>query len=161
MKIGRFILDLLPFFLLFGMLFFAQSCAKAQHKEQTKIDKTKWKDVLNDTEYKIMVEGGTEFPWSSSLNSEKRSGVFVSAATGDTLFHSKDKFNSRTGWPSFDDATDKVSIGVAEQGGYEVIEKSTNLHLGHLFLYEGFTDKGKRYCINGNSLKFLPDKPKK
>ena len=156
MKISRFILDLLPYFVLFGMFFFAQSCARAQQKEST-IDKSKWKDILDDKEYRIMVNGATEYPWTSPLNSEKRNGVYVSPATGDTLFKSTDKFNSRTGWPSFDDATDKVALGPAEQGGYEVIEKSTGLHLGHLFLYEGFTDKGKRYCINGSALKFIPE----
>ena len=73
------------------------------------------------------------------------------------LFVSSDKFNSGTGWPSFDSATDKVTLGKAEQGGYEVIEKSTGHHLGHLFLNEGFTDENKRYCINGDALEFIPD----
>ena len=112
---------------------------------------------LDEEETYIMVNGGTERPFSSPLNSEKRSGVYVSPATGDTLFVSSAKFNSGTGWPSFDEATENVTLGPAEQGGYEVIEKSTGYHLGHLFTGEGFTDKNARYCINGDALEFIPD----
>ena len=104
----------------------------------------------------IMVKGRTEGRFTSPLNNEKRAGYYVSAATGDTLFVSTDKFDSGTGWPSFDDATNNVAIGKAEQGGHEVIEKSTGYHLGHLFKNEGFTDKESRYCINGDALIFVP-----
>ena len=109
---------------------------------------------LNGNQYYIMVNSGTESRFSSSLNSEKRNGVYVSAATGDTLFHSSAKFDSRTGWPSFDAATSKVALGPYEQGGREVIEKSTGYHLGHIFYNEGFTTKNKRFCINGGALIF-------
>ena len=104
----------------------------------------------------IMVKGRTEGRFTSPLNNEKRAGYYVSAATGDTLFVSTDKFDSGTGWPSFDDATNNVAIGKAEQGGHEVIEKSTGYHLGHLFKDEGFTNKNSRYCINGDALIFVP-----
>ena len=117
----------------------------------------KKKKKLSYEAHNIMVKGNTERPFSSPLNKEKRSGVYVSAATGDTLFKSGDKFNSRTGWPSFDAASSRVVLGKAEQGGYEVIEKSNGYHLGHLFLNEGFTDENKRYCINGDALEFIPD----
>ena len=112
---------------------------------------------LTDAQAYILLKSGTERAYSSPLNSEKRSGSYVSPATGDVLFHSSAKFNSGTGWPSFDAATDKVSLGPAEQGGYEVIEKSTGYHLGHLFQGEMFTEENKRYCINGNALIFVPD----
>ncbi len=155
----NFISEMLPFVALFGMLAFA-SC-QAQKKTNNKqdaiiVNASKWKDILDEKEYYIMVKKGTEYPGSSALNSEKRVGVYVSAATGDTLFVSSSKFKSGTGWPSFDDATDKVALGPAEQGGYEVIEKSTGLHLGHLFEGEYFTRKNKRYCINGEALEFIP-----
>ena len=121
-----------------------------------RISAPKKKKLTKEQSY-IMVQGGTERPFSSPLNKEKRPGVYVSAATGDVLFRSEDKFNSYTGWPSFDEATDNVTLGPAEQGGYEVIEKSTGYHLGHLFTNEGFTKKNKRYCINGDALIFIPD----
>ena len=117
------------------------------------------KRKLDAEETYIMVKKGTERPFSSPLNSEKRRGVYISPATGDTLFHSNAKFSSGTGWPSFDAATDNVAI-VRENDGtgrMEVIEKSTGYHLGHLFTGEGFTEKNARYCINGDALEFIPD----
>ena len=117
----------------------------------------KKKRKLDREAHYIMVRRGTERAFSSPLNSEKRSGNYISPATGDVLFTSSAKFNSGTGWPSFDMATDKVALGPAEQGGYEVIEKSTGYHLGHLFLNENFTDENKRYCINGDALIFVPE----
>ena len=117
----------------------------------------KKKRKLDREAHYIMVRGGTERAFSSPLNSEKRIGNYISPATGDVLFTSSAKFNSGTGWPSFDMATDKVALGPAEQGGYEVIEKSTGYHLGHLFLNENFTDENKRYCINGDALIFVPE----
>ena len=122
-----------------------------------KIKKKQNEKKLTKKQAYIMLDGGTERPFSSPLNSEKRSGVYVSPATGDTLFHSSDKFVSGSGWPSFDSSTDKVGIGNAEQGGYEIIEKSTGYHLGHLFMGEGFTSENKRFCVNGDALLFVPD----
>lgn len=152
----QFISNMLPFFALFALLAFARCQGQKQAPKGARI--TLEEDhTLNQEQYDIMVNGGTEARFSSPLNDEKRKGVFVSPATGDTLFVSTAKFNSGTGWPSFDTATDKVKLGVAEQGGYEVLEKSTGYHLGHLFVGEGFTDKNKRYCINGNALIFKAD----
>lgn len=115
------------------------------------------KITLTHAQNYIMVQGGTERPFSSPLLKEKRSGVYVSAATGDILFLSKNKFRSGTGWPSFDIASENVSLGTSEQGGHEVIEKSTGYHLGHLFTGEHMTSNNARYCINGDALIFIPD----
>ena len=122
-----------------------------------KINKKKKEKELTKEQHKIYYKGATEYPWSSPLNKEKRKGVYVSVATGDTLFRSEDKFESNSGWPSFDTSTDNVMIGNAEQGGYEIIERSTGGHLGHVFLNEGYTDANKRFCVNGKILKFIPD----
>lgn len=151
----NFLTDMLPFVALFAMFTFAR-CEAQKKAPKAKMDMELAKTLDRDAHY-IMVKRGTERAYSSPLNKEKRSGVYVSPATGDTLFVSTAKFNSGTGWPSFDDATDKVSLGPAEQGGYEVIEKSTGYHLGHLFQGEMFTNKNKRYCINGDALKFMPN----
>ena len=119
-----------------------------------------WKKKLDNEEYYVMVKKGTERPFSSPLYSEDRVGVYTSAATGDVLFRSSDKFNSGTGWPSFSDATDKVDTRLETDGSgrIEVIEKSTGLHLGHLFHGEGFTPENKRFCINGDALEFKEKK---
>ncbi len=143
--------------LLFTLAVLATSCETVYVHKVINVDKNKWEKELTDEQYYIMVRGGTERPFSSPLNKEARSGAYVSAATGDTLFISTSKFNSRTGWPSFDSATDNVTLGPAEQGGYEVVEKSTGLHLGHVFYGEGFTSNNARYCINGDALEFTPN----
>ena len=131
------------FFITITIVLLSNSCVAQENKHN-----------LNDEAYYIMVRKGTERRFSSPLTHEKRDGVYISAATGDTLFYSSDKFNSRTGWPSFDAASDKVDLGPYEQGGREVIEKSTGYHLGHIFYNEGFTTKNKRFCINGGALIF-------
>ena len=115
---------------------------------------------LTSEQIRILVNKGTERPFSSPLYHEKRDGVYTSPATGDTLFYSSGKFNSFTGWPSFDTATDKVAVRKENDGTgrWEVIEKSTGYHLGHVFYGEGFTDKDIRYCINGDALEFKADK---
>ena len=141
--------------LLSTLLLLLSSCGPPIERESKPILINKHN--LNEEQAYIMVRRGTERPFSSPLTKEKRPGVYVSAATGEVLFHSKDKFNSYTGWPSFDVATDKVALGPREQGGWEVIELSTGYHLGHLFINEGFTKNNKRYCINGDALRFIPD----
>ena len=113
-------------------------------------------EYLSLKQVNILKRGFTERAWSSDLNSEKRKGVYVSVVTGEVLFTSDDKFDSRTGWPSFDKATVNVMLGPKEQGGYEIIEATTGYHLGHVFYNEGFTDENVRYCVNGSVLTFIP-----
>jgi peptide-methionine (R)-S-oxide reductase len=107
-----------------------------------------WKKVLTPDQFYIMVN-----------NHEK--GVYVSAATGDVLFSSDDKFESGTGWPSFTKpiAGNKIAvIRDADGDRMEVVEKSTGLHLGHVF-DDGPEDRGgKRFCMNSGALKFVKKK---
>jgi peptide-methionine (R)-S-oxide reductase len=135
----------------------------AQHKQvQGPKSKpaTEWKKVLTPNQYHIMVEQGTEPPFKNEYYNNHQKGVYVSAATGDVLFTSDTKFESGTGWPSFTAPVnmDKIAIVVDKSYGmerYEVVEKSTGLHLGHVF-DDGPEDKGgKRYCMNSGALKFV------
>ncbi|RZA00089.1 MAG: peptide-methionine (R)-S-oxide reductase [Sphingobacteriaceae bacterium] len=122
--------------------------------------KAEWKKKLTADQYHIMVEQGTERPFFNAYHDNHEKGVYVSAATGDVLFTSEDKFDSGTGWPSFVKPVSMSKIAIIKDYSYgsireEVIEKSTGLHLGHVF-DDGPSDRGgKRYCMNSGALKFI------
>lgn len=117
-----------------------------------------WKKILDPNTFYIMVNQGTEPPFKNAYFENHEKGVYVSAATGDVLFSSDDKYDSGTGWPSFVKpiASDKVEIRTDADGQRdEVIEKSTGLHLGHVFDDGPANRGGKRYCMNSGALKFI------
>ncbi len=118
--------------------------------------------LLTPEQQKIAFEQGTERPFTGSHLDEKRPGVFVDPITGAPLFRSDTKFNSGTGWPSFFNPIEG-SIVLVEDNAHgmkrvEVRSASSGIHLGHVF-DDGPKPSGKRYCINGNVLKFVPDVP--
>ena len=133
-----------------------------QKDPKRKMSKTpaEWKKTLTANEYYIMVESGTEQPYHNAYFNNHEKGYYVSAATGEKLFSSDDKYDSGTGWPSFVKPVDHklVEIVTDNSDGMtrdEVIERSTGLHLGHVF-DDGPTDRGgKRYCMNSGALKFV------
>jgi peptide-methionine (R)-S-oxide reductase/peptide methionine sulfoxide reductase msrA/msrB len=129
---------------------------------QRKLSKpaAEWLKILTPNQYHIMVESGTEPPYKNEYWNNHQKGVYVSAATGEVLFSSDDKFDSGTGWPSFVKAVDSKKVAIVQDNSYgmsrdEVIEKSTGLHLGHVF-DDGPADRGgKRFCMNSGALKFI------
>ncbi len=116
---------------------------------------------LSREAYYVMYQSGTEAPFTSSLNNEHRMGTFVSADSRLPLFRSEDKFDSGTGWPSFTKPISKesvifkddVQLGVSR---IEVLTADTHAHLGHVF-DDGPPPLGKRWCMNGVALLFIPD----
>ncbi|RVU00622.1 peptide-methionine (R)-S-oxide reductase [Mucilaginibacter limnophilus] len=129
-------------------------------KEITAAERAMWKEKLTKTQYHIMVEKGTEYAFRNEYYDNHDKGVYVSAATGDVLFSSADKYDSGTGWPSFVKPVSMDKIAIVEDNSLgitrlEVVEKSTGLHLGHVF-DDGPEDRGgKRYCLNSGALKFI------
>jgi peptide-methionine (R)-S-oxide reductase len=133
---------------------------KAVEKPRLAKPAEEWKKLLTTNQYNIMVEQGTEPAYNNAYWNNHQKGVYVSAATGETLFSSDDKFDSGTGWPSFVKPIDLTKVEIVHDSSFgmsrdEVVEKSTGLHLGHIF-DDGPTDRGgKRYCMNSGALKFI------
>ncbi|MEB0261236.1 MULTISPECIES: peptide-methionine (R)-S-oxide reductase MsrB [unclassified Mucilaginibacter] len=119
-----------------------------------------WKQKLTANQYEIMVNRGTEPPFQNAYHDNHQKGVYLSAATGEVLFSSEDKFDSGTGWPSFVKAVDPNKVEIVHDSSFgmsrdEVIEKSTGLHLGHVFDDGPKNRGGKRYCMNSGALVFV------
>ena len=116
-----------------------------------------FKKMLTPEQYEVLREKGTEAPFSGELLNEKREGMFKCAACGNTLFASDTKFDSGTGWPSFDQAipgaVEYVNDNSHGMGRTEVVCARCKSHLGHVF-EDGPTKSGKRYCINSVCLGF-------
>ena len=117
-----------------------------------------WKKKLTREQYKIMREKGTEMPVTGKLLNNKEKGNYVCAACGNKLFDSNSKFDSGTGWPSFDEPANLKNIGLKKDDSLgisrtEVICKKCGSHLGHIF-EDGPTKTGQRYCINSACLAF-------
>mmetsp|Transcript_15382 Transcript_15382/g.31619 ORF Transcript_15382/g.31619 Transcript_15382/m.31619 type:complete len:239 (-) Transcript_15382:289-1005(-) len=126
-----------------------------------------WKQSLTSKQYFVLREGGTEKPYSSPLEKEKRAGTFACAGCGVPLFSSEAKFNSGTGWPSFATAlaaVEEEKVGTLRRGlaGAELRCGRCGGHLGDVFgdgwafpETAAFTS-GQRHCIDGAALVFLP-----
>ncbi|WP_157151839.1 peptide-methionine (R)-S-oxide reductase MsrB [Brachyspira sp. SAP_772] len=110
---------------------------------------------LTSKEYDVLINKGTEFPFTGELLDVKDDGVYTCKLCGNLLFKSDAKFNSGTGWPSFDDAIAENIKFVKDGCRVEVTCAKCGGHLGHVFYNEGFTDKQTRYCINSVSLNFV------
>lgn len=118
-----------------------------------------WRARLTAMQYKVLRQAGTERPYSSPLNAEKRKGTFLCAGCALPLFASTTKFESGTGWPSFwQPLPDAVGTSTDFKLGYprqEVRCARCGGHLGHVF-NDGPKPTGKRYCMNGTALTFRP-----
>jgi peptide methionine sulfoxide reductase msrA/msrB len=116
--------------------------------------------VLTPEQRKIAFEQGTERPFTGSHLDEKRPGTFVDPVTGAALFRTDAKFESGSGWPSFfNPVAGALTLHEDTAHGMhrvEVRSTSSGIHLGHVF-NDGPPPTGKRYCINGNVLRFIPD----
>lgn len=116
------------------------------------------KKELTDLERKVTQEKGTEAPFTGELLDNKENGIYVCKVCGQTLFSSEAKFESGTGWPSFDKPENLEHVRLIEDETHgmsrtEVQCKNCGAHLGHVF-NDGPITTGERYCINSCSLDF-------
>jgi peptide-methionine (R)-S-oxide reductase len=131
-------------------------------KKQFEVVKTEdeWRQILTPEQYQVLRGHGTERPGSCALLREKRPGTFSCVACGQPLFVADRKFESGTGWPSFNDPV-AGSVETTEDRAYGMLRTEVHCsrcgsHLGHVFP-DGPPPTGLRYCINGVATNFKPD----
>ena len=145
-----------------GFRWSQQSIAMPEASFEVQKNEAEWRHILTQAQFAILRKHGTEPPGSSPLNHEQRTGTFACAGCGLPLFSSETKFESNTGWPSFNRPLPDA-VGTSEDRSLlisrtEVHCRRCGGHLGHVF-NDGPPPTGLRYCINGLALKFIPDPP--
>ncbi len=133
--------------------------ADAAPIEKIHKSEVEWRRILTPDQFEVLRREGTERPWSSPLNDEKRAGTYVCAGCGLALFTSDMKFDSGTGWPSF---YTTLPGAVGTKRDFKLILPRTEYHCarcdghqGHVF-NDGPAPTGQRWCNNGIALKFIP-----
>jgi len=155
------ILIVLSIFLVFSCNSTAQN---KKTKEVFEITKTKaeWKAQLSAAEYSVLREAGTERAFSSDYNTNKKTGIYVCKACETPLFKSENKYDSGSGWPSFDqEIKGNVAFSTDYDLGYARTEEhcaTCGGHLGHVFNDGPKSTTGLRHCVNGVSILFIPEK---
>ena len=155
-------------FTLFVLSFLVSCTSNAQKKSEDKKEyavvntEAVWKKELSPLAYYVLREAGTERPFTSPLNKNYEKGTYVCAACKTPLYKSEHKFDSGTGWPSFDRAIEKnIETAIDYKIGYARTELKCNTcggHLGHAFNDGPKETTGQRHCINGVALEFIASK---
>lgn len=162
--------------ILFGILAIAAVSCKSNAQDKSaegqetastvqgyEVSKTEaqWQALLTPAEYEVLRKEGTEQPFTSPLLEEKSEGTLICAACYAPLYENEHKFDSGTGWPSYDRAIDgQVELDSDMTLGYKRIEAvcaTCGSHLGHIFEDGPQATTGIRHCINGVALDFVPE----
>ncbi len=130
-------------------------------EDQLPITDDEWRQRLTPEQFAVLRQHATERPGTSPLNAESRPGTFICAGCGQPLYTTDSKFDAHCGWPSFTAALDDSAIDTTVDRSHFMVRTEVHCarcegHLGHIFP-DGPAPTGMRHCINGVSLKFVPD----
>jgi peptide-methionine (R)-S-oxide reductase len=130
-------------------------------RDQLPTTEDEWKERLTPQQFEVARQAGTERAFTGEYWDCHEDGTYVCVCCGEPLFSSETKFESGTGWPSFDKPADKAAVSEHEDRALfmrrtEVRCARCEAHLGHVFPDGPRQTTGLRYCINGVALKFKP-----
>jgi peptide-methionine (R)-S-oxide reductase len=131
--------------------------AKTRETFDLEMSDEEWRAKLDPARYEVLRRAATEPAWSGSLLEEHRDGSFACGGCGQVLFSSCAKFDSGSGWPSFDQANEGTVVEHEDKSLFmrrtEILCSRCGGHLGHVF-DDGPTTTGRRYCVNSLSIAF-------